>query len=255
MNTRHMNKDEPTTELYQSLQKAYDYFNMALFDESLPKVIFTTQRKKSVMGCFSQERWLSKKGNFCHEISINPSYVARSSLIELLQTLVHEMTHCWQQEYGKKGRRGYHNKEWATKMETIGLMPSATGQIGGKKTGEKMNDYPIANGLFIEACRNLLTTGFTLSWVDRFSIKHAPTLLLTESTMSPEIKALELDEELTDILLNTEIDEDMLLPVNDVKGKVKSRYSCPDCKINVWGKLGLDLSCNHCKKTLEEGEA
>ena len=85
--TRQISKNEPTTELYQSLQKAYDYFNIALFDKELPKVIFTTQRKKRVMGYFSQERWLSKQGDFCHEISINPSYVARSSLIELLQTL------------------------------------------------------------------------------------------------------------------------------------------------------------------------
>lgn len=48
------------------------------------------------------------------------------------------MTHLWQYHFGKPGRRGYHNKEWANKMESIGLMPSSTGQPGGDKTGDKM---------------------------------------------------------------------------------------------------------------------
>jgi hypothetical protein len=40
-------------------------------------------------------------------------------------------------------------------MEEIGLMPSSTGAPGGKKTGQKMSDYIIPGGVFIEAFKRL----------------------------------------------------------------------------------------------------
>lgn len=43
------------------------------------------------------------------------------------------------------------NEEWADKMEGIGLMPSSTGKPGGSRTGEKMADYAIEGGLFMQA--------------------------------------------------------------------------------------------------------
>lgn len=46
-----------------------------------------------------------------------------------MQTIVHEMVHLWQYEFGKPSHRTYHNKE-ADKM-AIGLMPSNT-DLGGK---------------------------------------------------------------------------------------------------------------------------
>ncbi len=245
---------EPTTELYSSIQKAYDHFNQALFGNTLPKVIFTTQRKKNVMGYFSRERWVSKTGYRCHEIAINPSYVASSSLIELLQTLVHEMVHCWQDDHGKPGRRGYHNKEWADKMELVGLMPSSTGRAGGNKTGDRMGDYPIPHGQFIHECELLISSGFSLLWIDRYTHKSE---MIYEDTFSPEIKALELDEDLAEQLtigVNKLLGSEIFLPViqKPPKGRIKSCYNCPQCRLNVWGKPELDLSCNVCDEILVE---
>jgi hypothetical protein len=37
--------------------------------------------------------------------------------------------------------------------------------------------------------------------------------------------------------------------------KVKSRYSCPHCQTNVWGKPGLKLLCGECGEAYEEHEA
>ena len=45
-------KETPTNELYGSMQVAYDHFNQTLFSGKLPPVLFTTQRKKNVMGYF-----------------------------------------------------------------------------------------------------------------------------------------------------------------------------------------------------------
>ena len=46
--------------------------------------------------------------------------------------------------------QGMHNKQWAEKMKSLGLMPSHTGLTGGKKTGQKMKHYPIPDGLFLK---------------------------------------------------------------------------------------------------------
>ncbi len=51
------------------------------------------------------------------EIAMNPSYFGVVPLLEILQTLVHEMAHAWQFHFGEPGRRGYHNKEWADKWK------------------------------------------------------------------------------------------------------------------------------------------
>lgn len=245
---------EPTTELYAALQNAYDYFNQSLFEARLPKVIFTTQRQKNVMGYFSRQRWVSREGSLCHEIAINPSYVASSSLIELLQTLVHEITHCWQCDFGRVGRRGYHNKEWADKMESFGLMPSSTGSIGGARTGDRMSDYPIPDGVFIKECLALISTGFILPWVDRFTLRTTPV----KETLSPELEALALEKDVMALLVNDLdglLDQELLLPAGDIpKGRIKSKYSCPACHINVWGKPELNLSCNNCNEALLEQE-
>lgn len=243
----------PTKELYGAMEVAYNHFNESLFDGKLPAVLFTTQRKKNVMGYFALERWVSVEGVRCHEVAINPAYVGRSALIELLQTLVHEMAHCWQFTYGKPGRRGYHNKEWADMMESIGLMPSATGAPGGAKTGERMNDYPIPGGRFIKECQVLISDGYGLPWVDRFAqIDSAPQ----EVVDRPEIEALELEGESLIRLtqsIDTLIGESAFVSSENLpKGRIKSRYSCPGCKINVWGKPELNLSCSDCEQGLIE---
>jgi len=82
------------------------------------------------------------------EIALNPEYFFERREGEILQTLVHEMVYLWQEHFGKPGRRGYDNPEWARKMEGIGLMPSSTGKPGGKKSGGKVGDYVIAGGCF-----------------------------------------------------------------------------------------------------------
>jgi hypothetical protein len=73
--------------------------------------------------------------------------------------LVHEMAHVWQHAHGKRTRNGYHNKEWAAKMDELGQLPSDTGQPGGKRTGQKCSHYIAKVGPFAIACAELLKTG------------------------------------------------------------------------------------------------
>lgn len=156
----------PTTQTHQALQFAYDFFNRSLFHGQLPPCLISLQRKAKTQGYFSFRRFIDDNGRYTDEIALNPEFFGVLPVLDTLSTLVHEMCHLWQQHFGKPGRRGYHNKEWADKMEAIGLMPSDTHKPGGKRTGEHMGDYIIEDGLFMQAARNLLRTEFSIHWYD-----------------------------------------------------------------------------------------
>ncbi len=245
-------KESPTTQFYDGIQFAFKYFNKILFDDSLPEVMLTLQRQKQVMGYFSPERWGSADGDKCHEIAINPSYIARSSVIEYMQTLVHEMTHLWQRCFGSPGRTCYHNKEWARKMISIGLMPTDTGRTGGKVTGDHMNDYPVKDGRFLKSCIRLIEDEkFALKWVDRFA-KYSTYHVLSHDNYTAgnfEWSELEIDYNTFDALTSpmSQIlgEADIVEPL-PFQNNVKTKFVCNGCAANAWGKATLNLICGDC---------
>lgn len=130
--------EKPTPQTYAELQLAYDHFNQALFSGELPPCLLTLQREKQTHGYYSAKRFVHRDGqSFTDEIALNPSFFSIVPPQEIMQTIVHEMVHAWQFHFGKPGRRGYHNQEWAEKMEAIGLMPSSTGQPGAPRRVKK----------------------------------------------------------------------------------------------------------------------
>ncbi|MCF8884135.1 SprT-like domain-containing protein, partial [Erythrobacter sp. SN021] len=80
------------------------------------------------------------------EIALNPAHFANRKPREVLSTIAHEMVHLWQHHYGSPPRKGYHDKQWAAKMHEIGLIPTDTGEIGGKETGQKVTHLIEENG-------------------------------------------------------------------------------------------------------------
>jgi predicted SprT family Zn-dependent metalloprotease len=249
---------KPTEELYQSLQVAYGHFNKTLFSDKLPAVIFTVQRQKGVLGYFAPDRWSSLSGSRCHEIAINPTHMGSSRLVEVLQTLVHEMVHCWQHCFGDASRGTYHNKEWAYKMIELGLQPTATGLPGGPITGQQMSDYPIENGAFIKSCYTLANeNAFNIPWVDR---RTTPKTLIQDNasatladSYNQTIEQLFSDEKVTEILTT---EYAALMPENTFvsmpqKERNKNTYQCPICSTKVWGKPDLNIICGDCDEEFE----
>jgi predicted SprT family Zn-dependent metalloprotease len=243
---------KPTTALYAELQKAYDHFNQELFDGQLADCILTLQRKDRTCGYFSPKRF----GNLLdrsqtHEIALNPAYFAVVPLVEIMQTIVHEMGHLWQFQFGTPSRSGYHNREWAEKMEAIGLMPSATGKPGGAKTGQQMADYPIIGGRFAAACSSLLSKDFKISWYDRFGYPQ-PLADIKANGVSAEHEALHLPAAGLQVaaLAGIELEAKPLANVNRTN---RSKYTCT-CDIAVWGKPGLNIVCGECNLRLTETE-
>ncbi len=205
------NKLGITTKEYSSFDQAYDFYNQELFDNELPPCLITLQRKSKAMGYFHGGRFKARNGvGQTDEIALNPDNFTGFSDLEVLDTLVHEMCHLWQHHLGKPSRSGYHNREWAIKMEKIGLIPSSTGKPGGQKTGQNMSDYPIEGGKFLEVSSKLLKSGFKLNW-----------------------ESIPLDKKTT-----------------STKNRSKTKYSCPICSQNAWAKPESNLICGHCMQRM-----
>jgi predicted SprT family Zn-dependent metalloprotease len=206
--------NNPTKQTYSSLMSAYDLFNKELFHSGLPSCLITIQRHKGAYGYFSGERFAKTTNpeEFADEIALNPVHFATRTPIEVLSTLAHEMVHLWQHHTGKPPRKGYHNKAWATKMREIGLIPTDTGEVGGKETGQKMTHVINENGRFAEVATKLLHAHPAILYHDRSS----------ESDSTRKKKAAS-----------------------------KTKYSCPECGLNAWAKPEAPLVCGDCKAEME----
>src|SRR5688572_23766252 len=138
-----------TLKEYQGFQDAYDFFNRELFRGVLPQVLVTLQRHANTRGYFSPKRFRGRiEETEVHELALNPdSFIGRSDEM-ILSTLVHEMAHVWQQTHGKPPPKSYHDRQWAAKMQEVGLQPSNTGEPGGKETRQSMSHYILPEGRY-----------------------------------------------------------------------------------------------------------
>lgn len=153
----------PTGEQFAAYQGMAEYFNDRLFGGKLPPVLLNFgRRSRRTRGFFAPDRW-QKGGETTHEISLNPQLLAERSAQEIAATLVHELCHLWQQVLGTPSRSGYHNREWAAKMEQVGLMPTQTGEAGGKRTGQQMSHMVLPGGPFARAFQ-AMPAAYCLPW-------------------------------------------------------------------------------------------
>jgi predicted SprT family Zn-dependent metalloprotease len=238
--------NNPTQQFYELLQYAYEFFNESLFvDERLPNCLITVQREKNTMGYFSPNRWENNCEKKIHEIALNPTYFAEHKVIEIFQTLVHEMCHVWQHEYTqlkKTSLRTYHNKEWSNKMISIGLMPT---DKNGKRTGQKIWDTPVSGGLFEESCKALIKNGFAIEWIDSIpAVKRYDNHLSIYNKQARNSKELlYLYSKPPIVIENTsQIKKHTII----AKAKRKYKYSCNSCGNILWGKRGVKVSCIDC---------
>lgn len=240
---------KPTESAYLELEKAFDFFNEKLFGGELPNCLITFQRKARTYGYYAASRFMHRGGSTTDEIAMNPSYFSVVPLEEIMQTLVHEMTHQWQEYFGTKGRRGYHNIEWAEKMESIGLMPSSTGKPGGAKTGDQMMDYIIEGGPFQVHLTDLLSQDFAISWSDR----HPPIEQIRQMIKEQGIDAVRDKLEAWGITVaeGNEGEEPIITALVPTK-PTRIKFTCVSCSANVWGRPSLNILCLDCNTPFTE---
>jgi hypothetical protein len=201
----------PTLEQFAAYQAAWDYFSMALFDGKLKPCLLNFSRHRGSQGFFCPKRW-QKGDQVVHEISLNPDLLKRPPEMSMA-TLGHEMCHQWQYDFGTPPRRAYHDKEWAGKMREIGLIPSDTGEPGGKETGQKMAHYIDPDGKFIKAFRKM-PHQFKLPWLSGGGEGEE------EKKKKPVVKKIKL--------------------------------TCPGCEMPIWiqaADLDRQVTCDDCGET------
>lgn len=211
---------KPTLEQFKKYQAAYDWFNRQLFGNKLKPclLVFRDGKKKKnciTLGHFGPHRW-TKGEETCHEISLNPETLHRD-FEDTMSTLVHEMVHQWQEDHGEPPRAAYHDKQWAAMMCEVGLIPSDTGEPGGKQTGQRMTHYIEKGGRFATAFKSM-PNEIKLPW--------------TTGGVSLGIRK-----------------------PKEPAAKNKIKYTCAGCDTNVWGKPGLKIVCGECEEQFSEVEA
>lgn len=254
----------PTIQIHNELQEAFDFFNARLFDNELPITLMTLQRGKRTFGYFSPNRFTNGDGQQVSELAMNPDYFGARTLVDTLSTVVHEMAHVWHFFIKESPcRTGYHDKVWGEKMESLGLMPSNTGMEGGKKTGQQMTHYIIEGGQFSKAVFELIERGFDISWYDTYGANLQINSRTNKGILSDWKKQAggndELVEKLTQIVSkknkpsdpeNDDDDEFQVTVTPPTKGVAPTRikYSCIGCGANVWGKPKLNILCGDCSE-------
>lgn len=213
----------PTQRTYNGLQEAFNLYNETLFDGILPECMITMQRKNGAYGYAASSRFIPNEERqegddlvTVDEIAMNPSHFKGRSAEQVLSTLAHEMCHVWQFRFGKPSAGGYHNKQWAARMVEIGLMPSTTGEPGGKQTGPKVSHYIMDNGPFAQETAKLIASGFTVPYVE----------LWNEQMLAKRKRA----------------------------ARSKTKYTCPDCGANAWAKPEAKLMCGECESHMTSEE-
>lgn len=230
----------PTMELYEALNKAYDFFNDVLFNGELPPCIISApRRERRIAGYYRKGAFVRRKDNnvAIDEIAINS--LIFENIKEVLQTLVHEMCHLKQAHFGTPSRPGYHNKEFADIMESVGLVASTTGKPGGKKVGQKMSDYPIPDGIFLKAMEV-----FCLENQSFLDIIDAEQLI----RMSAQLMSGEGGED-----NEGEGEEES----DEKKKKDRVKFECPnnsehsrEDKQRAWARPSAKLICGCCKSEM-----
>jgi len=209
----------PNEEVYTDLIRAFDLFNGALFVHQLSEPLFTLQNKPRMVFAFRELRFINECGDQVHEIQLNPQICAKLSDYDVLAIIAHAMCLQWRYDFGpanangQKPSHGYHDKVIAATMIKRGLIPSDTGEPGGKKTGYNLSHYVADGGKFDLAARELLISGFTFRW--RATLKTAPDAYDNADDTEPAAKS-------------------------------RIKCNCEICDLNAWAKPDAQLTCSIC---------
>lgn len=125
---------------HEYLTKAFECFNSQIFNNQLSECVITMSSVDKAFGYFRCNIFPG-----VNELAITPKGMKRGAY-DALGTVIHEMVHVWQNQHGKPGKPGYHNKQWASKMLEIGLTPISIDQPG-KMTGNKVTHEITEGGI------------------------------------------------------------------------------------------------------------
>jgi predicted SprT family Zn-dependent metalloprotease len=214
----------PTIELAASLQRFYDYFNKELIQKQLgnplPQVLITTGKGGRSSGHFITGKWKVASGSSeaLPEINLASEWLVtdavNSSLETVMQTLVHEMVHFYDHQWGRPGKHGYHSDSWFRFMKQVGLQPV-------HKPGNrfKVGDKVIPDGAF-EVAYKALPKDMVIPFENNYAVQPAVSGVGVKVTL---------------------------------QGK-KFKYTCPMCGSNCQAANGRKFICGECQEPMHQEE-
>jgi hypothetical protein len=124
--------------LTKQIEKAFDHFNVKLFDGKLNRPAITIQRDAGTYGwCSIYEVWGNGSGrDGMRELNLTANYLRRHAL-DRWGTLIHEMVHLSNLQNGVldcNPSNQYHNKKFKTLAESVGLVVTKEGHRGWCRT-------------------------------------------------------------------------------------------------------------------------
>ena len=135
----------PNIHVINILTKAFKDFNKQFCEDKLPIPVITVQSKgrRNAYGWFWAGGWSQKDGDDRYgrpEINISAELLGNRPLEDVFETLLHEMAHMWNWREGIKDCSAgqYHNKNFKTKAELLGLEVSRMENRGWAST--KLSD-------------------------------------------------------------------------------------------------------------------
>lgn len=244
----------PTLELYGALDRAFIHFNETIFGGTLPPCLITLRSSNRIRGYHHNGRFISATGIVGDELGLHPGYFAVLPIEIALSTLVHEMVHHWQEHFGRPSKSNPHNRDWVTKMVSVGLVPSHTGLPGGRQTGRSMSHYIQPNGLYAAACQDLLKSGFELPWVDRYTSSSMETFANQREALASAGVALNLSPPLAEALMELPDPDPVLFEPPLTREKTRFMFHCKTCEMRAWAGNDVHLVCGECNTDLERKE-
>lgn len=219
----------PAIEQSTGISDVTDYLNEHLFEGKLPRaMVIFTRNPKVIGGYFSPSKWFNSNGQAVDEVAINANTMVEGDEIELFQVLIHELSHQWQFHRGTPGRGGYHNREWADFVMSIGLKPINV-QDPDAETGDSITTVLITGG---KAMKVLAGMPEELTIPFYSEILGDPTVPAPDDNKGDGIP----DE----------------TPVPKPKSGSRTKYTCSQCGTNLWGKAELHIQCIPCERNFVE---
>lgn len=229
-----------SAELYGKIQTVIDELDKRFFSgadkEKIPEVVFAINNKcRSCVVAYVQADALydKKTDKKLQYMGINPDYLDRK-LEEILSTVCHELCHVYEHAYIHIPRGGYHDKQWSELMISCGLEPK---YLNSSKTA--VTHTIVKDGAFDK---------FVTEFKEKYGEDYFNIVSYSAEVMKRTRKELGIEDD---------EDDDSPKPDNADKpikkyNRNKIKYVCPGCGCKVWGKPGLNISCNDCMETLEE---
>lgn len=123
--------------LHAEVARAFAFFNGLHWRGRLPTPIFAffpQPPNGRRLGHYRPRSWQAPDGTLRDEVILYADLVLEHGVLAVLQTLLHEGVHVWQEHFGHPSGTGHHNAEWHAEAARVGLLTSGPG--GATSAGE-----------------------------------------------------------------------------------------------------------------------